>query len=466
MEKSHEFNMPTPQTHPMLFKFAANIQKPITFFDLETTTKFITSENFGITEFAYIAIMPNGETFKFCKLINPENQIDAKAAEITGIKQQDVIFEKKFPEFENRIRPMMEKSLLVGFNIKSFDIPGLLSQFERYKLPQPKDYQSLDLRDIWVDSKITERGKGTLSEVALHFSKPFLNAHSAFADTKACVDIMEEMIFNFGITTINKFLQLNSLYLNIENQPKSSSSSKPVPIDKLTPAQLELKSIFDQITDKTFSVQQFAQKLKEAEFEFEVTKSGAAYTKNNQRISGSNLGSEYVWKNILQKLTGEIPSEYIKGPVYGYKNNSNSNEQHKDGDIAAKIIALSKIGNMINTNDILAFSKEQNFELSNVNFTLSNLIKTNQVNIELFANSEIQAWIENNKDKLPLDGKLKPLLEAAKSIGAPPEIDYTQINIYIAKNKQLNLKEKNQLNNENHEHPFTDNETKSLKPKI
>jgi DNA polymerase-3 subunit epsilon len=66
-----------------------NLDKPIVFFDLETTGLDVGVDK--IVSIAVTKIMPNGEMISKSSLINPVIPIKKEASDIHGIKNEDLL---------------------------------------------------------------------------------------------------------------------------------------------------------------------------------------------------------------------------------------------------------------------------------------------------------------------------------------------------------------------------------------
>src|SRR5476651_815715 len=181
-----------------VLRFVAELGRPLVVFDLETTTHIRSSENFGVTEIFLTRIEPTGEVSHYSHLVNPENPISPDASRITGITQEMVASEPNFATLLPEFGMYLGDAVLCGFNIRSFDIPALLQECDRYELSGPPAIDMLDLREVWAESKITENGKGTLTAVAEYFGVEKGQAHRAEGDVITCLNLLPEMIYAFG----------------------------------------------------------------------------------------------------------------------------------------------------------------------------------------------------------------------------------------------------------------------------
>jgi len=99
------------------------LEKPIAFFDLETTGIQIATDR--IVEISILKVFPNGNKESITWRVNPEIEIPKEASDIHGITNEDVVTEPKFTELAPKVKEMIAGCDLAGFNSNRFDIPLL-----------------------------------------------------------------------------------------------------------------------------------------------------------------------------------------------------------------------------------------------------------------------------------------------------------------------------------------------------
>lgn len=159
------------------------MQKQIVFFDLETTGTDITKDR--IVQYCFINI---DTTQNICGLINPGIPIPESASKVHGITNEMVSDPDVIPSFKHvapRILKFIENCDLGGYNVKQFDIPLLIQEFERngFSYPGPeKIYDSLEIYRKFEPH--------TLSKAYNFYTqKEMQNAHEASADVKATIEV-------------------------------------------------------------------------------------------------------------------------------------------------------------------------------------------------------------------------------------------------------------------------------------
>jgi DNA polymerase-3 subunit epsilon len=165
------------------------LNRPICFFDLETTGTDITKDR--IVEIAIIKVFPNGNKESKTWLVNPTIPIPYQATAIHGISNEKVANEPTFADLAPMIHNMIKDSDLAGFNSDRFDIPLLAEELLRAEVDfDMKNRVSVDVQTIF--HKKEER---TLSAAFKFYCGESLeNAHSAQADTHATYEILKAQL--------------------------------------------------------------------------------------------------------------------------------------------------------------------------------------------------------------------------------------------------------------------------------
>lgn len=160
------------------------IERPIIFFDLETTG--VDRENDRIVEIAICKYQPDGQIETYCRRVNPEMSIPKEASDVHGIKDEDVANEPKFKQLAKGLLAMLNGCDIAGFNSNAFDIPLLFFEFNRAGLYW--DYTQHRMIDVGNIFKIKEPRTLTAA-VKFYLGKDLEDAHSAKADIEATVDV-------------------------------------------------------------------------------------------------------------------------------------------------------------------------------------------------------------------------------------------------------------------------------------
>ncbi len=181
------------------------LNKPLVFFDLETTGMDIANDR--IVEIAMLKIMPNGDKESKTMKVNPEMPIDPKATEVHGITDEDIKDAPTFNEIAKNVQKFIEGCDLAGFNSNRFDLPILAEEFIRADI----DYDLKKQRFIDVQVIFHKMEKRTLSAAyKFYCNKELINAHSAEADTEATYEVLKAQLDKYDelendITKLSEF---------------------------------------------------------------------------------------------------------------------------------------------------------------------------------------------------------------------------------------------------------------------
>ncbi|WP_411768432.1 exonuclease domain-containing protein [Winogradskyella sp. A3E31] len=179
-----------------------NLNKPICFFDLETTGINISKDR--IVEIAILKVHPDGKEESKTWRVNPEMPIPAEVTAIHGISDADVADKPTFKELSKEIHNMIKDSDLGGFNSNRFDIPLLAEEMLRADVDfDMKNRQSVDVQTIF--HKMEQR---TLSAAyKFYCDKNLEDAHSAEADTNATYEVLKAQLEKYdALENDTKFL--------------------------------------------------------------------------------------------------------------------------------------------------------------------------------------------------------------------------------------------------------------------
>lgn len=161
------------------------LNKPIVFFDLETTGIKVAVDR--IVEISILKIFPNGNKESKTWLVNPTVPIPEETTLIHGITNEKVVNEPTFSELSDDIYQLIENCDLAGFNSNKFDIPLLAEEFLRVgKEFNMKNRKAIDIQNIF--HKLEQRT--LIAAYKFYCDKELTNAHSAKADTNATYEIL------------------------------------------------------------------------------------------------------------------------------------------------------------------------------------------------------------------------------------------------------------------------------------
>ena len=172
-----------------------NLNRPIVFFDLETTGTDVAKDH--IVELCYIKIYPCGNEKSESMRIRPVDalgltvHIPEQASAVHGIYDEDVKDCPTFKEIAPNLQEVLRDCDLGGYNSNHFDIPLLVEEFLRAGINI--DFSNSKFVDVCVIFKKMEQR--TLSAAyKFYCKKDLVDAHSALADTQATVDVLEAQL--------------------------------------------------------------------------------------------------------------------------------------------------------------------------------------------------------------------------------------------------------------------------------
>ena len=166
-----------------------NLKRPLIFFDLETTGINVTSDR--IVELCYIKVFPNGNEESKSMRINPEMPIPPHSTEVHGITDDDVKDCPTFKEVAKELELTFRDSDIAGYNSNKFDVPLLVEEFLRAGVEIDLSKRKfVDVQTIF--HKMEQRT--LVAAYKFYCGKNLENAHSALADTRATLEVLESQL--------------------------------------------------------------------------------------------------------------------------------------------------------------------------------------------------------------------------------------------------------------------------------
>ncbi|MGE0567142.1 MAG: exonuclease domain-containing protein [Bacteroidia bacterium] len=173
------------------------LNKPIVFFDLETTGLVIGHDR--IVEIALHKIEPNGKEETKVWRVNPEIPISEESISIHGITNEAVADCKTLKELAPQIVQFIGNADLAGFNSNKFDVPMLVEELLRAEVEF--DIENRKLVDVQNIFHFMEP-RNLAAAYKFYCGKELINAHSAEADTIATYEILKAQIERYQNTEI------------------------------------------------------------------------------------------------------------------------------------------------------------------------------------------------------------------------------------------------------------------------
>lgn len=222
------------------------LDRPIVFFDLETTG--IDSSKDRIVEICYIKVFPNGNEEAKSMRINPGMHIPKQATDIHGIHDDDVKDCPSFKDVASDIATTFEDCDIAGFNSNKFDVPLLLEEFYRTGI----NFDISRCRCVDVQNIYHKLERRTLVAAYKYYcGKDLENAHSALADTRATLEVLEAQLDRYpddlqnDVQFLSDYSRLNN---NLDFAGRFIANEDGVPIfnfgkHKGKPVELVLRQI-------------------------------------------------------------------------------------------------------------------------------------------------------------------------------------------------------------------------------
>lgn len=179
-----------------------NLQRPLLFFDIESTGLNIPVDS--IVELSFVKIFPGGEKRVKTWKVKPwdyelkrQRPMSPEASKVNGISDDMLVDCPTFYEIADEVALWLRDSDLAGFNSSKFDLPMLAEEIERVKLAG-KDLK-LDLHaPMMVDvQNIYHMMEPRNLRAAYRFycgGEDFDNAHTAEADALATYEVLKAQL--------------------------------------------------------------------------------------------------------------------------------------------------------------------------------------------------------------------------------------------------------------------------------
>lgn len=196
------------------------LNKPLTVFDLEGTG--FRGPRFGITEVGAFSVLPDGRSFLYGGLVNPQFPITPQAREITGITDSMVRNQETWGvKYAQHFDKISREHIVSGFNIKTFDIPAVIQQNERYGVVTQPFSTVVDVRRFYLEANGIKNQTGKLEAVAKAYGVGRKgDAHRATSDAILTVELLEAMLGHHGEEVFMSLLN------NAGKKPKSRGTSQ------------------------------------------------------------------------------------------------------------------------------------------------------------------------------------------------------------------------------------------------
>ena len=174
-------------------KLPIPLERPLVFFDLETTGLSVARDR--IVELALIRISPQGDVLEKVRRFNPEMPIPPEATEVHGITDEDVKDEEPFSRRARALVDLLEGCDLAGFNIRKYDLPMLEAEFIR----AGADFDLTGRRLIDVQNIFHREERRDLTAAArFYLDRDHEEAHTALGDIRTTAAVLTAQLDRYG----------------------------------------------------------------------------------------------------------------------------------------------------------------------------------------------------------------------------------------------------------------------------
>ena len=163
-----------------------NLNKPICFFDLETTGTNPGKDR--IVEIAVLKLDLNNKKKEMVWRVNPECPIPEEASLVHGITDDMVKDKPNFKFYSKEIYQFIKDCDLSGYNVDRFDVPLLVEEFIRSDVDVSSfiKVKTIDVQTIFFKKEPRDLS----SALKFYCNKDHSNAHTALDDTIATYDVL------------------------------------------------------------------------------------------------------------------------------------------------------------------------------------------------------------------------------------------------------------------------------------
>ncbi len=166
-------------------KLPFDLDRPITFFDLETTGLSLSTDR--IVELAIIRMSPQGDVLERVRRYNPGVPIPPEATAIHGITDEVVADEHPFQKTARSLAKLLEPCDLAGFNIRRFDLPILLAEFGRSGIEfDVRNRRLIDMKMIFH----REEPRDLSAAARFYLGRDHEDAHTALGDIRTTAAVL------------------------------------------------------------------------------------------------------------------------------------------------------------------------------------------------------------------------------------------------------------------------------------
>ena len=183
-----------------------NLERPLVFFDIESTGLNIASDS--IIELSFVKIHPGARQEVKTWRVKPwdyerqcQRPINPSAQAVHGISAEDLADCPTFYQIVDEVIGYLTDSDLAGFNSAKFDLPMLAEEIERVRKFTGKDIQINlhEMKMVDVQNIFHMMEPRTLKAAYMFYcGKDLENAHAAEADTLATYEVLKGQLDRYA----------------------------------------------------------------------------------------------------------------------------------------------------------------------------------------------------------------------------------------------------------------------------
>lgn len=176
-----------------------NLDRPLAFFDLETTG--LSTRDDRIIDIAILKIDLVAPYMMLTRRLNPGIAIPPITSAVHGIKDRDVASAPTFQAVAGDLVQFLRGCDLAGFNVRQYDLPLLQNEFQRASVSfDVSDRAVLDAMVIYHTKEPYQQYRTLSAAVRYYCGRQHEGAHSAEADTRATLEVL--------VAQLNQYLDL------------------------------------------------------------------------------------------------------------------------------------------------------------------------------------------------------------------------------------------------------------------
>lgn len=166
-----------------------HLDRPLAFVDLETTG--VNPSRDRIVEIAVLRVSPGGDVTEKVRRFDPGIPIPPEATEVHGITDEDVAGKPPFGARARSLARQLDPCDLAGFNLRRFDLPMLLAEFDRAGVDfDPAGRRLVDAQTIFH----REEPRDLSAAARFYLDREHRDAHSALGDIRTTAAVLSAQL--------------------------------------------------------------------------------------------------------------------------------------------------------------------------------------------------------------------------------------------------------------------------------